>query len=100
MDSKESHGRSQYIQLVHCNQRNGSLSVGCTYNRTWVESSSEVDSRGQMVELAGRESDVYREKYKRTKTVSIGVSQSMGEKAEWTRQQCEGEYVECWIRSS
>jgi uncharacterized protein (DUF2132 family) len=52
-----------------------------------------------MVELARRESDVYREKYKRTRTGSIGVSQSMGEKAEWARQQCEGEYVGCWITS-
>jgi hypothetical protein len=50
-----------------------------------------------MVELVQRESDVYREKYKRTR--GIGVSQSMGEKAVWKRQQREGEYVGCWIIS-
>jgi hypothetical protein len=51
-----------------------------------------------MVELVCRESDVSRKKYKRTR--GIGVFQSIGERAEWTRQQCEGEYVGCWIISS
>jgi hypothetical protein len=65
--------RNAYSSFI-CNRRNESLSVGGTYNRTWVESSWEVGSRGRMIELAHRESDVYREKYKRTRTGSIGVS--------------------------